>query len=86
MLVGRAVASLVSALDIELILVAGSVALGYGPPFFEAANEELRARACLSFTRSATIVPAGLGDHGPLVGAGAVGWHGGGLDVLGGAR
>lgn len=86
MLVGRAVASLVSALDIELILVAGSVALGYGAPFFAAANEELRARACLSFTRSATIVPAGLADHGPLVGAGAVGWHGAGTDVLGGTR
>jgi glucokinase len=86
MLVGRAVASLVSALDLELILVAGSVALCYGAPFFAAANEELRARACLSFTRSATIVPASLADHGPLVGAGAVGWHGGGTDVLAGAR
>jgi glucokinase len=86
MLVGRAVASLVSALDVELIAVAGSVALGYGAPFFEAANDELRARACLSFTRSATIVPAGLGDRGPLVGAGAVGWDGGGADVLGEVR
>jgi glucokinase len=85
-LVGRAVASLVSALDIELITVAGSVALGYGTPFFEAANDELRARARLSFTRSASIVPAGLGDRGPLVGAGAVGWDGGGADVLGEAR
>ena len=85
-LVGRAVASLVSALDIELIAVAGSVALGYGAPFFAAANDELRARACLSFTRSATIVPAGLADQGPLVGAGAVGWDGGGADVLGETR
>jgi len=81
-MVGRAVASLVSALDIELIVVAGSVALGYGQPFFGAANEELRARACLSFTRSATIIPAGLADRGPLVGAGAVGWDGCGADVL----
>ena len=85
-MVGRAVASLVSALDIDLIVVAGSVALGYGAPFFAAANEELRARACLSFTRSASIVPAGLADRGPLVGAGAVGWHGGGADVLGAGR
>jgi glucokinase len=86
LLVGRAVASLVSALDIELIVVAGSVALGYGAPFFAAANAELRSRACLSFTRSATIVPAGLADRGPLVGAGAVGWDGGGAEVLGGPR
>jgi glucokinase len=83
LMVGRAVASLVSALDIELIVVAGSVALGFGAPFFAAANDELRARACLSFARSAVIVPAGLADRGPLVGAGAVGWVGGGLDVLG---
>jgi glucokinase len=82
-LVGRAVASLVSALDLELIVVAGSVALGYGAPFFVAANDELRARACLSFTRSATIVPAGLADRGPLVGAGAVGWDAFGHAVLG---
>jgi len=82
-LVGRAVASLVSALDIDLIVVAGSVALGYGTPFFAAANEELRARACLSFTRAAVIVPAGLAERGPLVGAGAVGWDGCGADVLG---
>ncbi|MGH9016931.1 MAG: ROK family protein [Acidimicrobiales bacterium] len=85
-LVGRAVASMVSALDLDLIVVAGSVALGFGSPFFSAANEELRARAGLSFTRSATIVPAGLADHGPLVGAGAVGWNGSGADVLGGSR
>jgi glucokinase len=82
LMVGRAVASLVSALDIELIVVAGSVALGYGQPFFLAANDELRSRACLSFTRWVTIIPAGLGDRGPLVGAGAVGWDGCGADVL----
>jgi glucokinase len=82
-MVGRAVASMVSALDIELITVAGSVALGYGGPFFAAANAELRARARLSFALSAAIVPAGLGDRGPLVGAGAVGWDGCGADVLG---
>jgi glucokinase len=86
LLVGRAVASLVSALDIDVIVVAGSVALGYGAPFFAAANEELHARARLSFARSATIVPAGLADAGPLVGAGAVGWDGGGADVLGSSR
>jgi glucokinase len=81
-MVGRAVASLVSALDIDLIVVAGSVALGYGAPFFAAANDELRARARLSFTRSAIIVPGGLADAGPLVGAGAVGWTSVGADVL----
>jgi glucokinase len=74
-LVGRAVASVASLLDIELIVVGGSVALGFGAPFFVAANSELRARARLSFTAGAHIVPSGLGTGGPLVGAGALGWR-----------
>jgi glucokinase len=75
-LVGRAVASVVSLLDIDLAVVGGSVALGFGAPFFEAANAELTTRARLSFSSGARIVPSGLGAAGPLVGAGAVGWRG----------
>lgn len=82
-LVGRAVASLVSALDLSLTVVAGSVALGFGEPFFRAANAELRDRARLSFSSDAMIVPAGLAHSGPLVGAAAVGWSALGVDVLG---
>jgi glucokinase len=74
-LVGRAVASVVSLLDVELVVVGGSVALGFGPPFFAAANAELHARAQLSFSAGASIVPSGLGASGPLVGAGALGWR-----------
>ena len=76
MLVGRAVASVASLLDLDLAVVAGSVALGYGNAFFAAAQGELAARARLSFSRRARIVPAGLGSQGPLLGAGAVGWRG----------
>ncbi len=75
-LVGRAVASVASLLDLRLAVVAGSVALGYGEPFFAAAQAELDARARISFAQGARIVPAGLGDAGPLVGAAAVGWRG----------
>jgi glucokinase len=74
-MVGRAVASVVSLLDVGLVVIGGSVALGFGPPFFAAANTELRARARLSFTAEARIVPSGLGTSGPLVGAGALGWR-----------
>ena len=74
-LVGRAVASVVALLDLELAVVSGSVALGFGTPFFDAANRELHRRAGLSYTASAEIVPGGLGADGPLVGAGAVGWR-----------
>lgn len=72
-LVGRAVASVANLLDLRLAVVAGSVALGFGRTFFRAAQEEVDARACLSFSRGTRIVPAGLGANGPLVGAGAVG-------------
>jgi glucokinase len=71
-LVGRAVGSVVNLLDLPLAVVAGSVALGFGEPFFEAAQSELDAVACLEFARGASIMPAGLGADGPLVGAAAV--------------
>jgi glucokinase len=75
-LVGRAVASVANLLDLGLAVVAGSVALGYGECFFDAAQAELTARARLDFSRRAVIRPAGLGDEGPLIGAAAVGWRG----------
>jgi glucokinase len=75
-LVGRAVASVVNLLDLELVVAAGSVSLGFGAPFFAAAQDELDALARLDFSVGTRIVPAGLGPAGPLVGAGAVGWRG----------
>jgi glucokinase len=71
-LVGRGVASVANLLDLRLAVVAGSVALGYGAQFFDAAQGELDRLARLDFSRGAQIVPAGLGDEGPLVGAAAV--------------
>lgn len=81
-LVGRAVASVANLLDLSLAVVAGSVALGYGEPFFAAARRELGARAALDFSAGTRIVPAGLGAQGPLVGAGALGWRGLGPGVV----
>ncbi|MBI2708312.1 MAG: ROK family protein [Actinobacteria bacterium] len=82
-LVGRAVASVCNLLDLRLACVAGSVALGYGEPFFVAARAELDARARLEFSRGAVIVPGGLGHDGPLVGAAAVAWRALGHPILG---
>jgi glucokinase len=75
MLVGRAVASVVNLLDLPLVVVAGSVALGFGEPFFDAAQAELDLLARLDFSEGSRIVRAGLGPSGPLIGAGAVGWQ-----------
>jgi len=72
-LVGQAVASVANLLDLRLAVVAGSVALGFGAPFFSAAQEELDRCARLAFSQGARIIPAGLGAEGPLIGAAAVG-------------
>jgi len=80
-LVGRAIASVSNLLDLDLTVIAGSVALGFGAPFFAAASDELRQRSRLSYDAAAKVIPAGLGSSGPLVGAGAVAWR-----VLGAAR
>ena len=71
-LVGRAVASVVALLDLRLAVVGGSVALGFGDDFFDAAQAELDRCTNIAFARGARIIPAGLGALGPLVGAAAV--------------
>lgn len=71
-LVGRAVASVCNLLDIRLAVVGGSVALGFGAPFFTAAQAEVDERCRLDFSRGARVVPAALGSLGGLVGAAAL--------------
>jgi len=75
-LVGRAVATVATLLDLRLAVVAGSVALGFGAPFFAAAQAEIDDRARLDFARGCVIRPAALGADGPIVGAAAVGRRG----------
>ncbi|MGH1494103.1 MAG: ROK family protein [Acidimicrobiales bacterium] len=72
-LVGRAAGSVANLLDLQLVLVAGSVAMGFGEPFFAAAQAEMHRICRLEFAKGARIEPAGCGDEGPLIGAGAVG-------------
>jgi glucokinase len=71
-LVGRAIASAANLLDLRLAVVSGSVALGFGAPFFAAAQAEIDARACLDFSRGTRVVPGALGADGPLIGAARV--------------
>lgn len=75
-LVGQALASVVNLCDLDLVVVAGSVALGYGAPFFEAANHALAENSRQSYARTAQVVPAGLGAKAPLIGCAAVAWRG----------
>lgn len=71
-MVGRAVGDVANLLDLQLTTVAGSVALGFGAPFFRAAREELAATARLPFSRNCRIEPSPLGPDGPVLGAAAV--------------
>jgi glucokinase len=75
-LVGRALASVGAIVDARLAVVGGSVALGFGTPFFAAAQHELDERARLDFISGMRVVPAGLGDSAPLIGAAAVAKYG----------
>jgi glucokinase len=74
-LVGRAIASVANLLDLPLAVVGGSVALGFGEPFFVAAQTEIDRRARLDFSVGTRIVPPGLEDRAPLVGAAAVAYR-----------
>ena len=78
-LLGRALAAAVVLLDLPLVVVGGSVGLGWGAPFLAAAERSLHDVARVGFAGPARVVPAGLGPDAPLVGAAAVAWR----DLLG---
>ena len=71
-LMGRALASVGAVCDLRLAVVGGSVALGFGEPFFTAAQAEIDQRARVPSTVGLRVVPAGLGQLAPLVGAAAL--------------
>lgn len=75
-LVGRAAATICNTLDLPLVVVGGSVALGFASTFFNAAQQTLDEYARQPYSRGSRIIPSRLGDSGPLIGAGAVGWRG----------
>jgi glucokinase len=70
--VGVAVANVVTLLDLEVVLVAGSVALGFGDDFFDSAQESLTNHLGMAYTDGVQILPAGLGTSGPLIGAASI--------------
>jgi glucokinase len=70
--VGRAVASVAALLDLRLAVIGGSVALGFGRPFYESAQQEADRYAHIKFVRGIEVRPALLGADAPLVGAAAV--------------
>lgn len=75
-LVGRAAGMICSAMDIDLVVVGGSVAIGFAATFFNAAQVEIDAVARIGHGAAARVTPVRLDDQGPLIGAGAVGLRG----------
>jgi glucokinase len=75
-LVGRAAAMVCNAFDLSLVVVGGSVALSFGATFFHAAQVALDENARSTYSRGARITPSRLGESGPIIGAGALGWRG----------
>lgn len=74
-MVGRAIGSLANVLDLHLAVVGGSVALGFGEPFFAAAQAEVDRICLLDYSRGTRVEPAALGGEAPLIGAAAVGFR-----------
>ena len=68
-LVGRALASVGALMDLQLCVLGGSVALGFGDPFFNAVQHELDRSARLQFIRGMKVLPVALGGAAPLIGA-----------------
>jgi glucokinase len=75
-LVGRAAGMVCTALDLDLVVVGGGVALGFAATFLNAAQEEIDAVARVGHGAAARITPVRLGDRCAIVGAGAVGIRG----------
>ncbi|MHB1090026.1 MAG: ROK family protein, partial [Ilumatobacteraceae bacterium] len=76
LLVGRALVSVAAVVDARLAVIGGSVALGFGAPFFAAAQREIDVHAGLDFIAGFRVIPVGLGDAAPLIGAAAVAKYG----------
>lgn len=74
-LVGRALSMVGALVDVKTALVGGSLALGFGDVFFDAAQREVDQRARLGYLVGFTVQPVGLGHHAPLVGAAAAARH-----------
>ncbi len=74
-LVGQALASTMNLLDVDFAVIAGSVALGFGDIFFDAAQGEIDRLATIGSASAGVVQRAGLGAQGPLVGAAAVCWR-----------
>jgi glucokinase len=69
--IGRAVASAASLLDLEVVAIGGGFSR-VAPELFDHARAAVAERTAFPFVAGVRIVPSGLSDEGPLVGAAAL--------------
>jgi len=69
--IGRAVASAANLLDLDVVAIGGGFSR-VSPALFEHARAALAERSGFPFVARVRIVPSGLSDEGPLIGAAAL--------------
>lgn len=71
--VAQMIINVVSLLDIRLVTIGGSVALGFGDIFFRHCQSHFDYLRKVPFAKGVQIVPSELGKQGGIIGAAAVG-------------
>lgn len=69
--IGRAIASATNLLDLDLVAIGGGFSR-VSPALFEHARAALAERTVFEYVTRVRIVPSGLSDEGPLIGAAAL--------------
>ena len=69
--IGHAVASAANLLDLDVVAIGGGFSR-VSPALFEHARAALVERSAFPFVARVQVVPSGLSDEGPLVGAAAL--------------
>lgn len=75
---GRAIASAVSLVDVDMVAIGGGFSR-VAPELFDHIRIEVAERERFAFVTAVRIVPSGLTDEGPLIGAAALVHRGGAL-------
>lgn len=69
--IGHAIASATNLLDLDVVAIGGGFSR-VSPALFQHAREALTERTAFPFVSRVAVVPSGLSDEGPLIGAAAL--------------
>ena len=69
--IGQAIASATALLDLDVVAIGGGFSR-VSPDLFDAIRSAIARRSAFPFVTKVTVVPSGLSDEGPLIGAAAL--------------